>query len=86
MTPAQRHAIQILEIQDAKRGWASMPILTACGVSLVTLKCLERQNLVERKEEAWWCFRLTARGEQEAKRLKRLARMRAKRAKAKEAA
>lgn len=84
LTHAQRHAILLLEIQDAKRGWARQGTLRHCGVSPRTLAALHRRDqpwlhpLVEldvppdTTDSYHWRWRLTGAGEREAARLKAL--------------
>jgi hypothetical protein len=73
LTRAQGHAIDLLEIQDAKRGWAKRGTLRSCGISSVTMHRLHVMGLVEMRlnPSATFgdyndLFRLTADGENEA--------------------
>ena len=81
LTPAQTHAILLLEIQDAKRGWARLGTLRQCGVmprTLVALQAHAAGRLVELDippdvtRSYDWRYRLTGPGEREAARLKKI--------------
>lgn len=80
LTPSQRHALLLLDIQDAKRGWVREGVLRHCGVQNRTLMALTRHSMglvemdmpTEANRRYDWRWRLTGRGEREAARLKAL--------------
>jgi hypothetical protein len=81
LSKAMEHALALLEIQDAKRGWARFMILSHAGVKMETLRSLQRRKLLEAKFPSGspvgsrdaLMFRLTGTGEKLAGALKLVA-------------
>jgi hypothetical protein len=49
LTPAQAHAVDLLEIQEKHRGWARQIVLTSLGIQSKTLIILARLGLADKK-------------------------------------